>query len=402
MIILKTIFYFLQVWIAIYLLLPLFFLLVYWIKKGLRRQYTIAHKRPVIEKDFDFAAIITAHKDLTLIPPLVDSFCRQTYRNFTVYVVADACDISGLHFEDERVIILKPEKELGAKIRSIDYAINHFVRPHEVLVIFDSDNLVHPEYMHVLNLYYQQGFRAVQTNLQAKNKDNLYSRLDTIGNTFYNFTEREMRMELGLSSAIWGLGISLETSLYKEIIYQHFLGGFDKRIQADIVRKIPQLAFAKEAIVYDEKITDAAAMERQRTRWIHAQFKYFNLGWEVLVAGIRKLNFNVAFFGFMNLRPPLFLVMGMAFLFVLINLFINPLSALIWSAVIVVFVISFFLIISAKTNDKKLLSTVFYMPLFILRQVFALLKMGKANKSFLKTEHTKIVFIEDLLKNEPV
>lgn len=402
MIILRIIFYFLQVWMAIYLLLPLFFLLVYWIKKGLGLQYAITGKKPVVQKDFDFAAIITAHKDTTLIPPLVDSLCRQTYKNFIVYVVADACDTSGLHFHDARVVMLKPENELGAKIRSIDYAINRFSRPHDALVIFDSDNLVHPDYMHVLNLYYRQGFRAVQTNLQAKNKDSLYSRLDTIGDTFYNFTEREMRMELGLSSAIWGLGISLETSLYKEIIYQHFLGGFDKRIQADIVRKIPQLAFAKEAIVYDEKITDAAAMERQRTRWIHAQFKYFALGWEVFWTGVKKMNFNVAYFGFINLRPPMFLVMGMAFLFGLVYLFTDPLFSLIWAGIIVVFVLSFFGIIAVKANDKKLLTSVFYMPLFMLRQVFALLKLRKANKSFLKTEHTKIVFIEDLLKNEPV
>jgi hypothetical protein len=37
-------------------------------------------------------------------------------------------------------------------------------------------------------------------------------------------------------------------------------------------------------------------------------------------------------------------------------------------------------------------------PFFVLRQVMALFKMGKAKKSFLKTQHTELVFIDDILK----
>ncbi len=400
--ILYYIFYFFQAWISIYLLLPFLFLLVYIFKKGFNLQYNIYRKKPLLEKKFSFAAIVTAHEETRLIAPLVDSLLKQTYPNLQIYVVADACkDISTLVFNDARVTILKPVQDLNSKIKSIDYALNNFITDHDVLVIFDSDNLVHPDYMDVLNRYFNMGFRAVQTNLQPKNTDSLYARLDSIGDIYHNFTEREIRMEMGLSSAIWGLGIAIETSLYKSIIYQNFLGGFDKRIQADIVRQIPQLAFAKEAMVYDEKISSGKALETQRTRWINAYFKYFKLAWAVFIHGIKKLDLNTAFFGFINLRPPLFIVLGLALLFAIVNIFINTTMALLWTGLLILFVLTFFTIIVIKCKDKKTIGSLIYLPLFVLRQVLALFKIKKANKSFLKTEHNKVIYIDDLIKNEP-
>ena len=394
------IWYLIQSWIAIYLLLPVFFLLVYAIKRLLNNRHSITHKKPKLNRDFNFAAIVTAHEETRLIHPLVDSLLKQRYGNLHVYVVADACrDISALVFNDPRVTILKPEQDLNSKIKSIDYALNRFVQPHDALVIFDSDNLVHPDYMEILNRYFQQGYTAVQTNLQPKNTDTLYARLDAIGDIYHNFTEREMRMELGLSSAIWGLGIAIDTELYKKIIYENFLGGFDKRIQADIVMQIPQLAFAKEAMVYDEKIPDGKALEKQRTRWINAYFKYFSLAWKVFVFGLRRLNFNKAFFGFINLRPPLFITLGLAMLFLAINFFIDTRLFLAWLFLLLAYGLSFFIIILVKSPDKRIVKSFFFLPLFALRQVVALLKIRKANKAFLKTEHTKIIYIDDLLRN---
>jgi cellulose synthase/poly-beta-1,6-N-acetylglucosamine synthase-like glycosyltransferase len=397
-----AIWYFIQCWIALYLALPFIFLLIYLFKRAFGLRYSISDKAPTIKKDFDFAAIVTAHREIRLIPPLVDSLCKQSYSNFNVYVVADGCDVSSLNFDDPRIIILKPEQDLNSKIKSIDYALNHFTRMHDSLVIFDSDNLVHPDFMQVLNLYFKQGYRAVQTNLQPKNTDTLYSRLDSIGDIFYNFTEREMRMELGLSSAIWGLGIAIETRLYKEIIYNHFLGGFDKRIQSDIVQKIPQLAFAREALVYDEKIIDGKALQTQRTRWISTYLKYMSLSWGLFFKGLTKINFNIAYFGFINLRPPMFIVVILSFVFCIINFFINETLGYAWLGLIVVFICSFFSIVMINSNDKRITRSIFFMPLFILRQILALFKIKKADKSFLKTEHSKVIFIDELLKHEHI
>jgi cellulose synthase/poly-beta-1,6-N-acetylglucosamine synthase-like glycosyltransferase len=396
----KVLFYIflvIQLVIAFYLLQPFFLWCLHYLKKLIWPYKSPINKKPLINKDFDFAAIITAHQDIRFIPPLVDSLLKQKYQNFHVYVVADACDITDLHFNDERVSLLKPEKDFHAKIKSIQFAVSHFVRTHDALVIFDSDNLVHPNYLSVLNKYFQQGYRAVQTQMLSKNIATVYSRLDSIGHIYHTFLERQMRMELGLSAHILGLGIAIDIELYKEIMYKDRLGGFDKKLQADIVKRIPRLAYAEEAIVYDEKVDDGKTLEKQRTRWIFTYFHYFKTNWDLFFTGIKRYNVNLIYFGLIVLRPPLFIVVGSALLFGLVNLFIEPVYSLIWVGILFTYVLSFILIVLTQSKQKGMAEALFFVPVFVLRQVKALLKIKQAGKSFLKTEHTKVLYIEDIL-----
>jgi cellulose synthase/poly-beta-1,6-N-acetylglucosamine synthase-like glycosyltransferase len=397
--IIRLLFYLLNILLAVYFILPsLFFLLHYLLPK---KQYG-RYSKAITEKEFDFAAIITAHKDTRFIAPFVDSFIKQQYKNFIVYVVADDCDITDLHFTDNRIIVLKPETALNAKTQSIKFAVNNFIRNHDVLVIFDSDNLVHPEYLKNLNPYFQHGFRAVQTHMLSKNTDSVYARLDSIGHIYNNFLERQVKMELGLSSAILGLGIAIDTDLYKEIFYKDALGGFDKKLQIQLTQKLKQLGFAKDCIVYDEKVEDGAALEKQRTRWIHTYFKYFKQSAALFISGLKKLNISQVSTGLMMLRPPLFIIFFAAFVFTIIGFIFKPLLGITWCILIFLFTINFILIIATQSRQKGMVQSLAYIPKIVIRQVKAVFKIKTANKNFLKTEHQKVIYIDELLSKEKV
>jgi cellulose synthase/poly-beta-1,6-N-acetylglucosamine synthase-like glycosyltransferase len=394
-----VLFFLFQLILGIYLIIPFVLLVIHSLNRSGKRM--LEKKYPVVkDRNFDFAAIVTAHRDTRFIPPLVDSFCKQSYRNFILYVVADDCDISGLQIDDPRVRIMRPETPLNAKIQSIKYAVDRFQRPHDVLVVFDSDNLAHPAYLENLNQYFRRGFRAVQTHMLSKNTDTTFARLDSIGHIYNTFVERQSKMELGLSSSILGLGIAIETDLYRQVMYKDALGGFDKKLQADIIKAIPQLGFAEDAIVYDEKVDDGHTMEKQRTRWIYTYFKYFSINWQLFITGFRRLSFNLIFFGFNLLRPPLFIKLGLAFICMVADFFIDPFLSLAWAALIFLFTITFILIVLTQSRQRGMYKAFLYLPVLVFRQLRALLKIKKAGKEFLKTEHVRIVYIEDLLKNE--
>src|SRR5437763_5877129 len=104
-----VIWYIFQSWIAIYLALPFLFLLVYLFKKLSGTQYNINQRPTVFTRDFDFAAIITAHKDMRLVPALVDSILKQKYLNYIIYVVADGCDTVNLPLNQVNIVVLRPE-----------------------------------------------------------------------------------------------------------------------------------------------------------------------------------------------------------------------------------------------------------------------------------------------------
>ena len=252
--------------------------------------------------------------------------------------------------------------------------------------------------MDYINQYFQKGFEVVQANFKPKNIDSDYARMDAIGDMFNFFIERQSRMWLGLSSAIWGSGIAIKLSLYKEIKYKYYLGGFDKKMQSHLVKRVNKIAFAEEAILFDEKITTGQSLQNQRTRWISSYFKYFKESFSIFQYGIQKINFNLIYFGFVTMRPPLFIVFTLALLFGILNIFIFPGIVLAWPIIVLTFIVTFITIIIIKGRDVRYILTIFKLPLFIFQQFLSLLKIKKAKKRFLKTEHTKIVYIKDILK----
>ncbi|MBN8876950.1 MAG: glycosyltransferase [Sphingobacteriales bacterium] len=388
----------LQVVIAGYIAIPFLFVVIYGLLRLFRVRTPFQRKPFLTDRQFDFAFIITAHQETKFVYPLVDSILKQSYGNFIVYLVADDCQQENISFADARIRVLKPEPALHSKIKSIRYAIAKFERKPDAIIILDADNLIHPSFLDTMNQYFRKGYRVVQSQFKPKNTDTDYARMDAIGDMFNFFIEREMRMRMGMSSAIWGSGVAVDTDMYNAVEYKHFLGGFDKKLQAYLVQNTRRIAYAEEAILFDEKITSGASLETQRTRWISSYFKYFKESFVIFFKGLLRFDINLMYFGYILLRPPLFMVLGLAGLFTVINFFIWPLAAWIWVGLWASFLVAFAAIVLIKGKDARFLATFFKLPLFAGRQFLALIKVRKAKKSFLKTQHTSLVYIDDLIK----
>lgn len=350
------------------------------------------------DKKFEFGIIITAHQETRFVLPLVDSILKQEYQNFYVYVMADDCDINPLTFTDKRIKVIKPEPALHSKIKSIHFGLSQFREGHDAIIILDADNLVHPSFLATMNQYFQKGYQVVQCDFKPKNTDSHFARMDAIGDMFNFFLEREARMWLNLSAAIWGSGVAIDLTLYKEVKYESFLGGFDKKLQSHLVKSVNRIAFAPEAILYDEKISSGKSLQNQRTRWISSYFTYFKESLSIFLTGIKRGSFNLVYFSLINLRPPLFIILFAAFCITFINYFLAPVFFYVWIGILILFSLSFIAIVVIKGKDFRFLKTLFLLPVFTWHQILALLKLKKARKSFLKTQHNQLLYIEDVLK----
>lgn len=386
----------LQAFLASFLIQPFILFLLYGIAKLFRRKKPAA--APL--KNYQFGIIVTSHQDTTFLKPIADSLQKQAYGNFNAYLVADDCDISDLHFDDPRIHLLRPEEALHSKTKSIHYALAHFQPTDEVLIIFDPDNLVHPRFLEELNIFYNKGYKAVQGNLAAKNVDGTYGQMDSAGTIFNSFIDRDSRTALGLSTNIWGTGVSVDRALYEQILYDNRsqVGGFDKKMQAEIAKRVHRIAYATEAILYDEKVEDAQNLEKQRNRWIRAYFRFLPEAFDLFMYGFRKLDFNLAYFGYNLVRPPYFLQMLVAFFFIVVNFFISKWLSIAWLAAVALFMLSFVLICTTMARDKGTSKGIWYMPLFAFHQLRSFLRLSKSKNAFLKTDHTKVLYIDDLLK----
>ena len=113
-------------------------------------------------KQYDYANVITAYRNADIAKPLVQSLLAQTHTNHHIYLVADNADISNWDFKHEKFTLLKPEPALNLKVKSIIYANEHRVRKHDFTVIWDADNLAHPEFLETVNQYANAGYKAIQ------------------------------------------------------------------------------------------------------------------------------------------------------------------------------------------------------------------------------------------------
>jgi cellulose synthase/poly-beta-1,6-N-acetylglucosamine synthase-like glycosyltransferase len=365
-----------QLLIGYNLVLPLLLLAIYSLR---RKRNTATAVKPA---EADYAIIVTAYEWVTAIPEVVSSLLALNYSNYLIYVVADKCDVSGLHFDDERVIILRPEQTLAGNVRSHFYAISHFKRAHERLTIIDSDNLAHSEYLNELNKRFDQGFEAVQGVREAKNLDTTYACLDAARDIYYHFYDGQILFEAGSSATLAGSGMAFTTRLYVDCLGGREVSGagFDKVLQAAILSKDKRIAFSGDAVVYDEKTTHSEQLVKQRARWINTWFKYFKYGFTLLLQSVKNFSLNQFLFGLVLLRPPLFIFLILSVLCMLINLFVSWTAVAVWAAGFGLFVLGFYLSLISSATDKRIYASLVNIPKFIYFQILSLLKARKANQ----------------------
>lgn len=341
------------------------------------------------EAERDYAIIVTAYEQIDAVPAAVRSILQLNYSNYIVYVVADKCDVSSLKFEDSRVIILRPPNTLASNTRSHFYAINNFIRNHEVLTIVDSDNLVDPDYLNELNKYFDSGYLAVQGRREPKNLDSTFACLDAARDIYYHFYDGKLLFNVGSSATLAGSGMAFKTSLYRECLEHLDISGagFDKVLQYEIVRRGHRIAFNSKAIVYDEKTSRSDVLVKQRARWINTWFKYSKYGVSLVADGLKSLNVNKLLFGTALLRPPLFIFLLLSMFCMLANSLYDRVAFLLWFGGFSLFLAGFGLSFAHSNPDKRIVRSLINIPRFMFYQLFSLFLARRANKISVATRH---------------
>lgn len=359
---------------------------------------------------YHFACIITAYRNAAIAKPLVESLLQQTYPNQTIYLVADECPDFDFGISDERFVLLRPASPLRLKVKSIIHATEHFKRPPDYIAIFDADNLAHPQYLEEISRYANAGYRCIQGQRTAKNLDTDYAALDSMGEHYKNYVEREVPYRLGGSAVISGSGMATETGLYKAYLAspeikrgQHQWKKMlqeDKVLQNFLVRRGEKIAYARNAIVFDEKVETDEAVEIQRSRWLFSYFQNMPNSAGLFFRGLTRLNFNQLYFGFVTLALPMFIQIGLAGLLAFAGLFIAPFWSLALAAATGIFALNVLWVLRLDQAPPQVWNAVWNVPKFVWRQMTSLFKMRDPNKHFKHTEHRKQVSVEDVLKNK--
>ena len=275
----------------------------------------------ILEPRTTFAVIVAAHNEEKVIGQLVENLHLLNYPDsmYDIFVVADNCS-------DNTV---KVATDAGAKVCerhndvdkgkgfALEWMFNklfHMEREYDAVIIFDADNLVHPDFLMEMNSRYCQGERLIQGYLDSKNPtDTWVSGVFSISFWIVDHIWHLAKYNIGLSSVLGGTGMCITT----EILHKYGWGATCLTEDMEFTMKallegIPT-TWAHDAIVYDEKPLTFMQSWNQRKRWSQGHFdvasRYIP---KLLKEGIKERNI-VMLDGIIHLFQPYFLLLSTFF-----------------------------------------------------------------------------------------
>ncbi len=269
-----------------------------------------------------FAVVIPAHNEAMVLGDLLENLKKLKYPKelYDVYVIADNCtdntaDIARQHgaFVFERF-----NKELVGKGYAMDWVfpkIFALEKKYDAFCVFDSDNLVHLDFLMVMNNRLLKGQKVLQGYLSAKNPvDTWVSGTFAIAFWTINHLWHLGKYNLGLSSCLGGTGMCISADVVEKYGWGCDCLTEDMEFSMKCLSHGIRTCWVHDAIIYDEKPLGFWASCKQRKRWAQGQFdcseRYIPILWK---EGIRRRSI-VVFDGIMQLLQNYFLLLSTFYL----------------------------------------------------------------------------------------
>jgi cellulose synthase/poly-beta-1,6-N-acetylglucosamine synthase-like glycosyltransferase len=340
------------------------------------------------------ALLIPAYKEDGIIVSTAENLLSLDYPKelYDVYIMADSFREETLAaLRQLQVIVLEVSFEKSTKTKALNEAFRRIQPSYDIALICDADNMLAGDFLNRISAAFNGGAGAVQGRRVAKNLDTPFAILDACSEGINNHIFRKGSNAAGLSSAVIGSGMAFGYDMVREILSRiDAVGGFDKILQLEVVKRGIKIQYLDDALVFDEKVSSSEAFQQQRKRWVSSQFIYFKRFFIPAFRELAKGNmsyFNLAVLGnlvlpraFLLLLLPVFA--GLSFL---VSSFWGFAATGIWGLYLVTLAIA----VPAELINRDFLYAVLKLPKAIILMLGTIFQVRKANKTFIHTVHTK-------------
>lgn len=348
----------------------------------------------------NISILIPAYKEDSVILETTASAVshKSNIHKTEVIVIADSLKPETVEkLKTTGATILVVEFEKSTKVKSLNQALNKLSPDSHAVLILDADNIMAEDFTDRLMQVMDRGYRVVQGHRTAKNDNTPIAVLDGISEEVNNSIFRKGQRVFGLSSSIIGSGFICETALIKEMMSKlKAVGGFDKEMELALLEAGIPVAYANNALVYDEKVQQTDVFVNQRRRWLSAQFIFFSKS----IPKALKLLFLKGNIGYFNkcmqfIMPPRIITLGLSMSFLMLHLLLYILfpsmatyyTFLTWTGIFLATSLAIFIGIPGKMYNRKLFMALLHIPKGFLLTMLALFKLKGADNKFIHTKH---------------
>ena len=366
-----------------------------------------------------FALLIAAHNEELVIAHIIDSLKIQNYPKnlYDIFVIADNCsDRTAVIAKKHGALVFNRinnvERGKGYALEWMFSKIFNLKRKYDAICVFDADNLVTSDFLYEMNKQLCKGHKVVQGYIDSKNPfDSWITCSYSIAFWLANRIFQLPRYYLGLSCGLCGTGFCIDVDVLKKIGWGATCLTEDLEFTMKLALNGMKVAWAHEAVVYDEKPLTLKQSWSQRKRWMQG---HADCAARFLIPLFRKsfkekdlVSFDCAVYLFQPIR---FIFIGLITVMLWIqtvfpdspfyNLkYIFPVS--IWYIfVILQFLYGPLIILAENKFNKKIIVGFILYPIYCLTWVPITIQgfLSKNNKDWNHTEHTREISINDLEK----
>lgn len=230
------------------------------------------HKKTKNSARLNFAAVIPAHNEETVIADLISSLqnCDYPKDKLSIFVIADGCSDKTAEISRRLGAYVITRSVSTSKGDALNDAFKKIVcdNRYDAVAVFDADNIVSRDYFSVMNEKLLSGFVAVQGYVDSKNPDSSWvAYAHSLWYWITNRTVQAGRANLSLGCSLEGTGFVLSAKLLRSIDLSTSSMAEDAEYTCILAENGVKIDYASDAIVFDEKPVTFKESVHQRKRW---------------------------------------------------------------------------------------------------------------------------------------
>lgn len=366
-----------------------------------------------------FALIIAAHNEELVIANVIESLRRQNYPRsmYDIFVVADNCTDKTAEIAEKHGALVY--KRFNCEQRGKGYALEWMFekiyamdRKYDVVSVFDADNVVSANYLYEMNNQLCKGHKVIQGYIDSKNPfDSWITSSYSISFWICNRIFQLPRYYLGLTCGLCGTGFCIDLDVLKKIGWGATCLTEDLEFTMKLALHGMKVAWAHNAVVYDEKPLTLKQSWRQRIRWMQGHSdcagRFFGQLFRRAFKEGDLAAFDCAIYLFQPIR---YIFIGLITLMLWVQtvypespfynlMYVFP--TYVWYAFIVLqFLYGPLIVISERKFQLRTIFGFLVYPLYCLTWLPISIQgfIGRRNKTWNHTAHTRVIAINELEK----
>ncbi len=359
-----------------------------------------------------FAVVIPARNEEVVIGNLIQSLNNQNYPKdkYDVYVVPNNCDdnTEEVAKSSNAQIISTANIITKSKGDVLRYAFKYLSeKDYDAYLIFDADNIVHPDFISEMNDTLVSGYRVAQGYRDSKNpSDTWISSSHSLHYIIQNYFMNRARSNINKSCFVNGTGFMISKEYLKENGYNSLTITEDIELNVNCGLNNEQIAFVENAVTYDEQPISFEVSWKQRKRWSVGTLQCLKSYWSKICKDIFKNRNFGSVESMMFLTAPLIQLIGSfnVLLQVAVDFLTDRKINYVSKAILLVlyYVSNIMLTIGiikiSQKQVKNYIKGIIFLPLFYLSWVpINVVALFERKSTWERIEHTRTVSLDSIL-----